>query len=59
MVRTLSHFAMREDGVMAAGEFELAWDAQDGQGRTVAPGVYLVRVQTDSMIGIQPVIRLN
>lgn len=34
------------DGVLAAGPHQLDWDGHDSAGHRVAPGVYLMRVQT-------------
>ena len=33
------------DGVQAAGEYRVAWDARDGQGAAVSSGVYVTRLQ--------------
>ena len=32
------------DGVQTAGEYQVAWDARDGQGAAVSSGVYLTRL---------------
>jgi flagellar hook assembly protein FlgD len=33
------------DGTLEAGERDVAWDGRDGQGRTVAAGVYFYRLE--------------
>lgn|GEM_PF-924908 len=33
-----------DDGVQAAGDHEIWWDADDSSGRTLAPGVYFLRL---------------
>jgi hypothetical protein len=42
LVRTLS------DGEFAAGVHRIAWDGQDGSGRSVGAGVYLVRLEANA-----------
>ena len=32
------------DRFLAAGEYQVAWDARDGQGAAVSSGVYLTRL---------------
>jgi hypothetical protein len=38
-----------EDGTAAAGPHRLTWDGRDGDGRRLAPGIYLVRFEGDGI----------
>lgn len=51
-VRTLAR------GPFAAGRHALPWDGRDGDGRVVAPGVYLVRLASADYAGQVKVVRM-
>lgn len=46
-------------GAAAAGNFNLVWDLTDDQGRTVAPGVYIYRLRTESGNAARRVVVTN
>ena len=46
-------------GPLAAGEHELTWDGRDAQGRPVAAGVYLYRVQVDEQTRTRKMVRIE
>lgn len=53
LVRTLV------SGVHSAGVHEIDWDGRDGQGRSVAAGVYYVRARTESETAVSRWIRID
>ncbi|MBM4129973.1 T9SS type A sorting domain-containing protein, partial [bacterium] len=53
LVRTIA------DGVHRAGAGEVAWDGADGDGRPVAAGVYMVRVESGDEAALRKVILLR
>jgi hypothetical protein len=42
-----------------AGEFEAEWDGRTDQGRSVAAGVYFVRLVTPDVRRSEKIVRLN
>ena len=46
-------------GPLAAGEHELTWDGRDGQGRPVAAGVYVYRVQVDEQTRTRKMVKIE
>ena len=46
-------------GPLAAGEHELTWDGRDAQGRPVATGVYVYRVQVDEQTHTRKMVKLE
>lgn len=46
-----------EARTLAAGEHTLVWDGRDGEGRKVAPGLYLVRWRADGASGTARLVR--
>ena len=46
-------------GPLAAGEHRLAWDGRDAQGRSVAAGVYLYRLQVGDQTRIRKMVKLE
>ncbi len=46
-----------EARTLAAGEHTLVWDGRDGEGRKLAPGLYLVRWQADGTSGSARLVR--
>ena len=53
LVRTL------EDGTLEAGRYVRAWDARDGAGNPVRPGVYLLRVRIPARGDVQKLVVLR
>jgi hypothetical protein len=51
--------ALLEDGEFGTGEFTRVWDGNDTAGRRVAPGVYLVRLQTGSLQATDKLVLLK
>ncbi|MEQ1834339.1 MAG: DNRLRE domain-containing protein, partial [Candidatus Eisenbacteria bacterium] len=51
--------ATLRDGMLEAGEHTLQWDGRDGEGRKVAPGVYLLRLVTPSGASVARVAALR
>ena len=47
------------NGPLAAGEHRLAWDGRDGQGQSVAAGVYLYRLQVGDQTRIRKMIKIE
>ena len=47
------------NGPLAAGEHRLAWDGRDGQGQSVAAGVYVVRLQVADQTRIRKMVKLE
>ena len=47
------------NGPLAAGEHRLAWDGRDGQGQSVAAGVYLVRLYQGDQTRIRKMVKLE
>ena len=47
------------NGPLAAGEHRLAWDGRDGQGQSVAAGVYLYRLQVGDQTRIRKMVKLE
>ena len=47
------------NGPLAAGEHRLAWDGRDTQGRSVAAGVYLYRLQVGDQTRIRKMVKLE
>ena len=45
-----------QDGPLSAGVHTLTWDLHDESGRTVAPGLYLVRAETNRFTTVHRVI---
>ena len=45
-----------QDGVMSAGEYRQEWDGCDDAGRTVASGVYLVRLEAEERVDSRKVV---
>ena len=46
-------------GPLPAGEHELTWDGGDAQGRPVAAGVYLYRLQVDEQTLTGKMVKLE
>ena len=46
-------------GPLAAGEHRLTWDGRDAQGRPVAAGVYMYRVQVDEQTHTRKMVKLE
>ena len=46
-------------GPLAAGEHRLGWDGRDGQGQSVAAGVYLYRLQVGEQTRLRKMVKLN
>ena len=46
-------------GPLVAGEHRLAWDGRDAQGRSVAAGVYLYRLQVGDQTRIRKMVKLE
>ena len=46
-------------GPLAAGEHRLAWDGRDGQGQSVAAGVYLYRLQVGDQTRTRKMVKLD
>ena len=46
-------------GPLAAGEHRLTWDGRDGQGQSVAAGVYLYRLQVGEQTRIRKMVKLE
>ena len=47
------------NGPLAAGEHRLTWDGRDAQGRPVAAGVYMYRVQVDEQTRTRKMVKLE
>ncbi len=47
------------NGPLAAGEHRLAWDGRDAQGKSVAAGVYLYRLQMGEQTRIRKMVKLE
>ncbi len=47
------------NGPLAAGEHRLTWDGRDGQGQSVAAGVYVVRLQVADQTRIRKMVKLE
>ncbi len=47
------------NGPLTAGEHRLTWDGRDGQGQSVAAGVYLVRLQVADQTRIRKMVKLE
>ena len=47
------------NGPLAVGEHRLTWDGRDGQGQSVAAGVYLYRLQAGDQIRIRKMVKLE
>ena len=47
------------NGPLAAGEHRLAWDGRDGQGQSVATGVYLYRLQVGDQTRLRKMVKLE
>ncbi|MBN1824793.1 MAG: VCBS repeat-containing protein [Candidatus Eisenbacteria bacterium] len=47
------------EGVVEGGEHTLPWNGRDGDGRSVASGVYLIRVETDHSVGAAKAVLLR
>ena len=47
------------NGPLAAGEYRLTWDGRDGQGQSVAAGVYWYRLQVGDQIRIRKMVKLE
>ena len=47
------------NGPLAAGEHRLAWDGRDGQGQSVAAGVYVVRLHQGDQTRIRKMVKLE
>ncbi|MYH67876.1 MAG: T9SS type A sorting domain-containing protein [Dehalococcoidia bacterium] len=47
------------NGPLAAGEHRLAWDGRDGQGRSVAAGVYVVRLLQGEQMRLHKMVKLD
>ena len=52
LVRQLRH------GTMAAGEYRLAWDGRDGQGRSVPAGAYFCRLEAGDLRAAAALLKL-
>ena len=46
-------------GPLPAGEHELTWDGRDAQGRSVAAGVYVYRLQVDEQTRTRKMVKLE
>ena len=46
-------------GPLAAGEHRLTWDGRDAQGRSVAAGVYVYRLQVDGQTRTRKMVKLE
>ncbi len=46
-------------GPLAAGKHQLTWDGHDAQGRAVAAGVYLYRLQVDEQIHARKMVKIE
>ena len=46
-------------GPLAAGEHRLTWDGRDRQGRSVAAGVYLYRLQVGDQMRLRKMVKLE
>ena len=46
-------------GPLAAGEHELTWDGRDAQGRPVAAGVYVYRLQVDEQTRTRKMVKIE
>ena len=46
-------------GPLPAGEHELTWDGRDAQGRPVATGVYVYRLQVDEQTHTRKMVKLE
>ena len=46
-------------GPLAAGEHRLTWDGRDAQGRPVATGVYVYRLQVDDQTLTRKMVKLE
>jgi hypothetical protein len=44
------------DEVLAAGEHQLRWDARDAAGRSLASGVYVVRLAAGSDVSVRKIV---
>jgi hypothetical protein len=44
---------------LEAGSHHWAWDGRDAAGRTVAPGLYLLRLETDAGMATRRILRLR
>ena len=47
------------NGPLAAGEHRLTWDGRDGQGQSVAAGVYLYRLQVGDHTRLRKMVKLE
>ena len=47
------------NGPLAAGEHRLTWDGRDGQGQSVAAGVYLVRLHQGEQTRLRKMVKLE
>ena len=47
------------NGPLAAGEHRLTWDGRDGQGQSVAAGVYLYRLQVGEQTRLRKMVKLE
>ena len=47
------------NGPLATGEHRLVWDGRDGQGQSVAAGVYVVRLHQDNQVRIRKMVKLE
>ncbi|MYB70222.1 MAG: T9SS type A sorting domain-containing protein [Gemmatimonadetes bacterium] len=47
------------NGPLAAGEHRLTWDGRDGQGQSVAAGVYLYRLQAGDQTRLRKMVKLE
>ena len=47
------------NGPLAAGEHRLTWDGRDGQGQSVAAGVYLYRLQVGEQTRLRKMVKIE
>ncbi|MGH7494358.1 MAG: type IX secretion system sortase PorU [bacterium] len=47
------------DEFRAAGSHQIVWDGHDDDGRTIASGVYLMRMRADDFVRVVKVIKMN
>ena len=46
-------------GPLSAGEHQLTWDGRDAQGRPVAAGVYMYRLQVDDQTRVRKMVKIE
>jgi len=51
--------AVLQEGLVDAGPGEVMWDGRDGQGRAVAPGIYLCRLEASDDVAIRKIVLIG